>query len=59
MHELTDFIDAYHKLSYSDRVVFYSTVSNDVHIDRDNVQSFLIETRMTDKHTCLHRGGIM
>ncbi len=54
MSELTDLISSYNKLSFSDRVVFYTTVSNDVHVDENNLQSFLVETRLTDKRVCVY-----
>ena len=57
MSALTDFITAYNELSYSDRVVFYTTVSNDVNVSEDNLQSFLIETRITDKRVCVYCSG--
>ena len=57
MSALTDFITAYNELSYSDRVVFYNTVSNDVNVSEDHLQSFLIETRITDKRVCVYCSG--
>ena len=45
MSELKDVITAYRKLPFGDRVVFYSTVSNDVDVREETVQDFLIETR--------------
>ncbi len=54
MSELTDFITACNKLSYSDRVVFYTTVSNDVCVDEDNLQDFLVETRLPNKKGCIY-----
>ena len=46
MSELKDVITAYRKLPFGNRVVFYSTVSNDVDVREETVQDFLIETRM-------------
>ena len=57
MSELTEFIAAYKNLSFSDRIVFYSTVSNDIHVDEENLQSFLIETRLTDQRVCIYCDG--
>jgi transposase-like protein len=57
MSELTDFITAYKNLSFSDRIVFYTTVSNDILVDEENLQSFLIETRMPDQHACIYCEG--
>ena len=42
MSELKDVITSYNNLSFSDRIVFYTTISNDIAIS-DDTQSFLIE----------------
>ena len=52
---LKEFINAYHKLSYSDRVVFYSTVTNNVDINAENLQDFLTKNRGGDKMTAYMR----
>lgn len=57
MSQLTDLINAYKALSYSDRVVFYTTVSNDVRIDEENLQSFLVRTRLGNEKTCIYCDG--
>ena len=44
MSQLKDVIASYNNLSFSDRIVFYTTISNDITVS-DNMQSFLIETR--------------
>ena len=49
MSELNDLITSYKNLPFSDRVVFYTTVSNDISVDGGDLQPFLIETRMTGK----------
>ncbi len=43
MSELKDVITSYNNLSFSDRIVFYTTISNDIAIS-DDTQSFLIES---------------
>ena len=57
MSELKDVITAYRKLPLGDRVVFYSTVSNDVDVREETIQTFLIETRMGDNCSCLYCKG--
>ena len=52
-----EFINAYHKLSYSDRVVFYSTVTNNVDINADNLQDFLTKNRITEECKCVYCSG--
>ena len=54
---LKEFINAYHKLSYSDRVVFYSTVTNNVDINADNFQDFLTKNRITEECKCVYCSG--
>ena len=44
MSELKDVITSYNSLSFCDRIVFYTTISNDIPLT-DDIQSFLIETR--------------
>ena len=55
--ELRDMMIAYRKLSFGDRAAFYSTISNDICITDGQMQSFLIETRITDDHGCIYCGG--
>ena len=57
MSELNDLITSYKNLSFSDRVVFYTTVSNDISVDGGDLQPFLIETRMTDGRSCIYCDG--
>ena len=57
MSELKDVITAYRKLPFGDRVVFYSTVSNDVDVREETVQDFLIETRMGESLSCIYCKG--
>ena len=54
---LKEFVNAYHKLSYSDRVVFYSTVTNNVDINADNLQDFLTKNRITEECKCVYCSG--
>ena len=55
--DLKDIITAYRKLSFSDRTAFYSTVSNDICITDSHMQSFLVETRITEDHGCIYCGS--
>ena len=55
--ELRDMMIAYRKLSFGDRAALYSTISNDICITDGQMQSFLIETRITDDHGCIYCGG--
>ena len=56
MSQLKDVITSYNNLSFSDRIVFYTTISNDI-IVSDNMQSFLIETRLDGEGSCLYCEG--
>ncbi|MCR4690713.1 MAG: hypothetical protein K5739_05185, partial [Lachnospiraceae bacterium] len=57
MSELKDVITSYNHLPFSDRIVFYTTISNDITIS-DDMQSFLIETRFDGKGSCIYCQGI-
>ena len=57
MSELKDVITSYNDLSFSDRIVFYTTISNDIPAT-DNMQFFLIETRFNGKESCVYCDGI-
>ena len=57
MSELNDLIISYKNLSFSDRVAFYTTVSNDISVDGGDLQPFLIETRLTDGKACIYCEG--
>ena len=56
MSELKDVITSYHSLSFSDRIVFYTTISNDIPFT-DDIRSFLIETRL-EGDSCIYCKGI-
>ena len=56
-NELKDLLIAYKKLSLSDRAAFYSTLSNDLCLTDEHLQSFLIETRITKDHGCIYCGS--
>ena len=56
MSELKDVITSYNSLSFSDRIVFYTTISNDIPFT-DDIQSFLIETRL-DGNSCIYCNGM-
>ena len=57
MSELMEIFAAYKKLSVTDRIVFYTTLSNNVNVKEDNLQDFLIETRIADGNTCIYCEG--
>ena len=57
MSELMEVFAAYKKLSVTDRIVFYTTLSNNVNVKEDNLQDFLIETRIADGNTCIYCEG--
>jgi len=56
MSQLKDVITSYNNLSFSDRIVFYTTISDDITVS-DNMQSFLIETRLDGEGSCLYCEG--
>ena len=56
MSELKDVINSYNSLSFSDRIVFYTTISNDIQLT-DDTQTFLIETRLDGGPSCIHCKG--
>ena len=57
MSELKEVFAAYKKLSFTDRIVFYTTLSNNINVHEDNIQDFLIETRIADGNTCIYCEG--
>ena len=57
MSELKDVITSYNNLSFSDRIVFYTTISNDIAIS-DDTQSFLTETRLDGEGSCIYCEGM-
>ena len=57
MPTLKDVIIAYKKLSLSDQAAFYSTVPNNFCLTDGDLQSFLIETRITTDHGCIFCGS--
>ena len=59
MSELMEIFAAYKKLSVTDRIVFYTTLSNNVNVKEDNLQDFLIETRIADGNTCIYSMVLM
>ncbi|MCR5107913.1 MAG: hypothetical protein K6B28_07085 [Lachnospiraceae bacterium] len=56
MSELKEVITSYHNLSFSDRIVFYTTVSNDISPTED-MQIFLTETRFGGGDHCIYCEG--
>ena len=56
MSELKDVITSYNNLSFCDRIVFYTTISNDITVD-DDMQSFLVETRFDGGESCIYCDG--
>ena len=55
--DLKDVIIAYKKLSFSDQAAFYAMVPNDFCLTNSDIQSFLIETRITEGHGCIYCGS--
>ena len=56
MSELKDVITSYNSLSFSDRIMFYTTISNDITI-LDDTQTFLIEPRFDGVGFCIYCEG--
>jgi len=54
MRTLVEAIDCYRELAFSDRLVFYATLSNDIQTDQSRVEEFLIESRFENSVTCIH-----
>lgn len=54
---LRNAIIAYKKLSFSDQAAFYSMIPNDFVMTDNQLQSFLIETRITADHGCIYCGS--
>ncbi|MBR2766388.1 MAG: IS1595 family transposase [Blautia sp.] len=54
---LKEVIIAYRKLSFSDQAAFYAMVPNDFCLTDGNLQSFLIETRISADHGCIYCGS--
>lgn len=57
MSELKEVITSYNNLSFSDRIVFYTTISNDISLD-DDIESFLIEKRFEGGNNCIYCEGL-
>ena len=57
MSALIEIISAYKRLSFTERVSFYTTVSNDIVVNEDNLQTFLVDNRITDSNACIYCGG--
>ena len=55
--DLKNIMTAYKALSFSDRAAFYSTVSNDICVTGEHLQSFLIETRIRRDQGCIYCGS--
>ena len=56
MSELKDVIISYNNLSFRDRIIFYTTISNDIPIP-DDMKSFQIETRLNGERACIYCDG--
>ena len=54
---LKDVITAYKRLSFGDQAAFYAMVPNDFCLSDGNIQSFLIETRISADHGCIYCGS--
>ena len=57
MSELKDVITSYNSLSISDRIVFYTTITNDITVS-DDIQSFLVENRFNGERSCIYCEGM-
>ena len=55
--DLKKMLTAYKELSFSDRAAFYATLSNDICVTDDQLQSFLIETRISGDQGCIYCGS--
>ena len=55
--DLKKILTTYRELSFSDRAAFYSTVSNDICVTNEHLQSFLIETRISGDQGCIYCGS--
>ena len=55
--DLKKILTAYRELSFNDRAAFYSTVSNDICVTNEHLQSFLIETRISGDQGCIYCGS--
>ena len=56
MATLLEITNLYHELSFLDRIVFYTTLSNDVSVHEEDIHSFLVKTRMQGEKVCVHCG---
>lgn len=57
MSTLKEAMETYHNLSCYDRIVFYSTLVNDIQVDKDHIQDILVETSFADQQSCIHCGS--
>ena len=53
MSKLKEVITTYNELSFSDRIAFYTTISNEIGLSAD-MQSFLIEKRLNGGNFCIY-----
>ena len=56
MSGLKEVITSYNNLSFSDRIVFYSTISNNIPFTED-MQSFLADRRFDGGNSCIYCEG--
>ena len=54
---MNEIIAAYKKLSFTDHIVFKMPLSNNVNVHDDNLQDFLVETRIADGNACIYCEG--
>ncbi len=54
---LKDVITGYRNLSFSDRIAFYCTVSNDMDVCESSLQDFLVRVRMKEEGVCIYCEG--
>ena len=52
MPELKEVITSYNSLSFSDRVVFYTTISNDISLSDVSIRNMYIGSLFNDKKLC-------
>ena len=57
MSELKEIFASYKKLSFTDRIVFYTTLSSNINVHDDNLQDFLVKTRIAGGNACIYCEG--
>ena len=57
--ELKEIFATYKKLSITDRIVSYTLLSNKVNIHENNLQDFIIKSRIIEGNVCIHKEYII